>query len=362
MQCPEDPDETMLMKTLIKSNPRVTHYYRELFNKCDKNRDGYISFKELQKFAENHEEHKFPDKVIKAIHKNFDRNGDELLDFEEFLEMINNPKVTKIFKRIRSRYIKFVVTSPTKKLVRLQSTLSNTGLYEEELTCKAYTVGMLILSAVQITFYYINLSLKTKESEEGPIEMALKFTPYRKEEIWRYVTHIFVHSSPYHLYPNLFIQILIGIPLEMVHSWRVLVIYVAGALGGCLAHSVIVPHSELVGGSGGFYAFYTAHIATVIMNWREMSHPAVQLILFGIMTIFDPIYNYVIMKNLGDVSYIAHLGGTVVGLLLGVNILRNLKETKNERVVWYICIVTYFLLMSVFIVLSIIINRYCSLS
>lgn len=67
------------------------------------------------------------------------------------------------------------------------------------------------------------------------------------------------------MYPNLFIQILIGIPLEMVHTWRVLVIYGAGAIGGCLAHSVIVPSSGLVGGSGGFYAFYTAHIATVIM-------------------------------------------------------------------------------------------------
>ncbi|KAJ8966536.1 hypothetical protein NQ314_003477, partial [Rhamnusium bicolor] len=90
------------------------------------------------------------------------------------------------------------------------------------------------------------------------------------------------------------------------------------------------------------------------VNWREMTHPLVHLILFGIMTIFDPIYNYVYQRNMGDVSYIAHLGGSVVGLLLGVSILRNMKVTPKENIVWYICMIAYIIIMTVLITFNIV--------
>ncbi|KAJ8958525.1 hypothetical protein NQ318_002320 [Aromia moschata] len=262
------------------------------------------------------------------------------------------------------RYLKYVVITPSQQKIKLVSPITRTGLYEEESSCKITTIGMVTLSAIQILLYYINLAF-----ESGPIKSALQFDPKKEvrnmairqlhlcsRQVSTFGTVMEHHQpklSPVHLYPNVFIQIIIGVPLEMVHGWRVLVIYVAGAFGACLAHSVIDPNVTLVGSSGGFYAFYTAHIATVIMNWREMSHPSVQLILFGIMTVFDPVYNYVIMKGEGNVSYIAHLGGTVIGLLLGVNILKNLQVTKTEQIVWYICMITYAIIMIIFIVLDI---------
>lgn len=69
-----------------------------------------------------------------------------------------------------------------------------------------------------------------------------------------------------HLVVNLCVQILLGIPLEMVHRWwRVLVIYFAGVIAGSLGTSITDPTVKLAGASGGVYSLITAHIATIIM-------------------------------------------------------------------------------------------------
>lgn len=77
---------------------------------------------------------------------------------------------------------------------------------------------------------------------------------------------IYIFYSPLHLVVNLAVQILLGVPLEMVHrGWRVLIIYFAGVLAGSLATSIVDPSVMLAGASGGVYALITAHIASVII-------------------------------------------------------------------------------------------------
>jgi len=72
--------------------------------------------------------------------------------------------------------------------------------------------------------------------------------------------------SQTHLIVNLIVQLLLGVPLEMVHrGWRVVLIYLSGVLAGSLATSVTDPSVYLAGASGGVYALITAHVATIIM-------------------------------------------------------------------------------------------------
>lgn len=69
-----------------------------------------------------------------------------------------------------------------------------------------------------------------------------------------------------HLLVNLFVQILLGIPLEMVHHWwRVLLVYLFGVIAGSLATSISDPAIYLAGASGGVYAIMAAHVASIIM-------------------------------------------------------------------------------------------------
>lgn len=65
---------------------------------------------------------------------------------------------------------------------------------------------------------------------------------------------------------NLIVQLLLGVPLEMVHrGWRIVLIYLSGVLAGSLATSVSDPNVYLAGASGGVYALITAHVATIII-------------------------------------------------------------------------------------------------
>lgn len=65
---------------------------------------------------------------------------------------------------------------------------------------------------------------------------------------------------------NLIVQIMLGIPLEMVHHWwRVGIIYLIGVIAGSLGTSISDPSVYLAGASGGVYAIITAHVATIII-------------------------------------------------------------------------------------------------
>ena len=78
---------------------------------------------------------------------------------------------------------------------------------------------------------------------------------------------------------NLLVQVLVGLPLEMVHgSMRIGAVYMAGVLAGSLGTSVFDTDVYLVGASGGVYALLAAHLANVLLNFNNMEFGVVRLI------------------------------------------------------------------------------------
>ncbi|XP_072381753.1 rhomboid-related protein 2-like [Diabrotica undecimpunctata] len=346
-------DETVQLRTLtwrILNNPDLHEFFKSVFNRCDTNKDGLVSVNELRKFLEMQEEVEIPDDVLESIYTKFDKNKDRQLDFVEFLELFTNRTFKETFYNVANKILKFVVLPPkNRNTPHLQRTITFTGAYERQFRCRANILGMAVLSIIQLICFYANSTYK----RPNVLSNALRFHPCKKRQVYRYFTYLLLHADNMHLYGNIVIQILIGVPLEMVHSWRVVVIYVAGAFGGCLTHSVLDRSSTLVGGSGGVFSFFTAHIAAVILNWREWTHPTVHVLVFGVVVVIDVFYKIFGHTEVGDeTSYLSHAGGAVVGLLFGVNILRNIRETKLENDLWYICLVTLGALTITFIVLD----------
>jgi len=62
-------------------------------------------------------------------------------------------------------------------------------------------------------------------------------------------------------------------------SLRVLVVYTSGVLAGALGTSLSDPTTYLAGASGGVYALIAAHLATLILNWREDSAVKVRKVI-----------------------------------------------------------------------------------
>lgn len=60
------------------------------------------------------------------------------------------------------------------------------------------------------------------------------------------------------------------------------------------------------------------------------------------------------------VSYVAHIGGFVAGLLMGIVVLRNFKTKGWERVVWWIALIGFLLLVTLCVLWNIFYPQYCT--
>ena len=98
----------------------------------------------------------------------------------------------------------------------------------------------------------------------------LSVLSYHRNETWRYLTYSLVHRDEEHIVANLLLLLGLGLVLEMVNgSWRVGLVFFSGILAGSLSAYCFDPMYGLIGCSGGVYSITVAHLATLILNWKE---------------------------------------------------------------------------------------------
>ena len=170
-----------------------------------------------------------------------------------------------------------------------------------------------------------------------PAQRAVALTDRQGQEIWNYDiwrlwTYQFAHAGLGHLLPNVICQIIFGSFLEVVHGpLRVGTLYTTGVIfGGCFS-LILKPYMSLVGASAGVYALITAVLANTVLNWSELDliNRVIRLFVAGGYLIAD-ITSIIMTGSQSNVSYIAHLGGALVGALLGLVILKNWEVKRNE--------------------------------
>ncbi|XP_054634828.1 rhomboid-related protein 3 isoform X5 [Dunckerocampus dactyliophorus] len=191
------------------------------------------------------------------------------------------------------------------------------------------------------------------------LKSPLPYHPQLRAQAWRYFSYIFMHTGIEHLSLNMAMQLLVGVPLEMVHgAVRIGLIYVCGVLAGSLAVSVTDMTAPVVGSSGGVYALVSAHLANVVMNWSGMKcqfklfRMAMALVCMSVefgravwLRFYPPAF-----PPCPNPSFVAHLGGVMVGLTLGVVVLQNYEQRLQEQSLFWIffCVYTLFVLCAVF--------------
>lgn len=113
---------------------------------------------------------------------------------------------------------------------------------------------------------------------------SVLFLSYDFINVFIFIFYFFIYRW-FHLGFNLLVQVLVGLPLEMVHgSVRIACIYLAGVLAGSLGTSVFDSDVYLVGASGGVYALLAAHLANVMLNYNNMQYGFLRIVgvlLFG---------------------------------------------------------------------------------
>ncbi|GAA0990704.1 rhomboid family intramembrane serine protease [Subtercola frigoramans] len=154
-------------------------------------------------------------------------------------------------------------------------------------------------------------------------------TGYIPVEPWRMLSYAFVHnpfsiSSPLsilHIAFNMYSLYIFGRVLEpMIGRWRFLVLYLLSAIGGAVAIDLLTSGmSAVIGASGAIFGLMAATFVIVRKLGGNMSQLVVLVIL-----------NLAIGFLVPGISWQAHVGGLVVGALVGVIFM----ETRQRRQQW----------------------------
>lgn len=310
-----------------------------LFHQFDRDGDGFIPMPELKERIElAGEAAGLSANERRELLEDADRNRDARVDFGEFCIMMSRAK------HMRARSVIFRAA----QMVTAKEQREEKFSYLQQYSCCPPPVFLLILTLAEIAIYiYYVVEMKSGVSVSGPVptQSPLIYNPYRRREAWRFGSYALIHIGIYHILFNSLAQLVLGIPLELVHQWRVIIVYIMGIIAGSLAVSVTDPLVFLAGASGGVYALIAAHLANLVVNWAEMEFAICRLIFVVAMVSIDvavALYNrYGNPEASGGnkVSYVAHIGGFVAGLLMGIVVLRNFKKKSWERVVWWIALV-----------------------
>nr|XP_058139838.1 rhomboid-related protein 3 isoform X1 [Dasypus novemcinctus] len=343
--------------------------------KCDPGNTGYISTGKFRSLLESHSSKLDPHKreVLLAL---ADSHADGQICYQDFVNLMSNKRSNSFRQAIlqgnRRLCSKALLEEKglnlSQRLIRhvAYETLPreiDRKWYYDSYTCCPPPWFMITVTLLEVAFFLYNgVSLDQfvlQVTHPRYLKNSLVYHPQLRAQAWRYLTYIFMHAGVEHLGLNVVLQLLVGVPLEMVHgATRIGLVYVAGVVAGSLVVSVADMTAPVVGSSGGVYALVSAHLANIVMNWSGMKcqfkllRMAVALICmsmeFGraVWLRFHPSA----YPPCPHPSFVAHLGGVAVGITLGVVVLRNYEQRLQDQSLWWIFVAMYtiFVLFAVF--------------
>ncbi|XP_068591658.1 rhomboid-related protein 2 [Cebidichthys violaceus] len=228
--------------------------------------------------------------------------------------------------------------------------------YLERANCCPPPIFIILISIAELAVFIYYAVWKPQKQwvtlDEGIWKSPLTYKPEQRQEAWRFISYMFVHAGVEHIVGNLVMQLLLGIPLELVHKgFEVGMVYLAGVLAGSLASSIFDPLSALVGASGGVYALIGGYFMNAVVNFREMIPLLGVFRIVAILIFVGTDFGFAFYRRfLSDenglkVSFVAHFGGIAAGMTIGYVFFSdyNKKLIKDPR--FWLCIVGYVLFL-----------------
>ncbi|XP_069864969.1 rhomboid-related protein 2 isoform X2 [Dipodomys merriami] len=107
--------------------------------------------------------------------------------------------------------------------------------YLERANCLPPPLFIISISLAELAVFIYYAVWKPQKQwitlDTGILESPFTYRPEKREEAWRFLSYMLVHAGVQHIVGNLFMQLVLGIPLEMVHKGlRVGLVYLAGVL------------------------------------------------------------------------------------------------------------------------------------
>ncbi len=153
-------------------------------------------------------------------------------------------------------------------------------------------------------------------SKYGMVREALQ-----KGEYLRLIASGFLHLSPLHLLSNMYALVIYGFLFEnRIGHFRYLIIYIVSLLSASLLINFFGGSGIHVGASGAIWGLMTANLVYCLKTRSKF--------LYLIYALFAVAGNVVYTFAFG-VSWQAHLGGAIAGILLGLILFAREGKTKD---------------------------------
>ena len=152
-------------------------------------------------------------KIIRTELKKADKNNDGFIDEQEFLDLVMDKSLDQnmaLDKHAFMTYLKGVA-------------------YAEHCQWWPPSLFIIVISMIELILFMINQNKYHATIDATKDCNYLLFDPQRRDQIWRFLTYMFVHANFMHVLTNIVGQVIVGVPLEMAHgSLRVAVVYFIG--------------------------------------------------------------------------------------------------------------------------------------
>nr|XP_028567496.1 rhomboid-related protein 3 isoform X3 [Podarcis muralis] len=269
-------DQPLLSRTQcdsIRGQKHVRKHWKALFDQFDPENTGYISTEKFRNLLQRHGSELDPHKleVLLAL---ADNNSDGKICYQDFVNLMSNKRsnsfrqaILQGNRRLCSKaLLEETGLSLSQRLIRhvAYETLPreiDRKWYYDSYTCCPPPWFMIAITIVEVAFFLYNGVVLDRFVLQVTHPLYLKnsllYHPQLRAQAWRIE----------HLGLNVVLQLLVGVPLEMVHgAARIGFVYIAGVVAGSLAVSIADMTAPVVGSSGGVYALISAHLANIVMN------------------------------------------------------------------------------------------------
>lgn len=150
-------------------------------------------------------------------------------------------------------------------------------------------------------------------------------------QVWRFITPVFLHASLVHLSLNLLSTAVIGSGLENgLGCWKLSTLYFVSSIGGVIFSCTFNPLTYSVGASTAIFGLIGFYIAYLCIEWNRLSETnPMQRFTLIIFILLILMFNITIGITEANVDNLGHLGGLIVGIIMGFAIAEN--DERRDR-------------------------------
>jgi len=167
---------------------------------------------------------------------------------------------------------------------------------------------------------------------------------------FRFITAIFLHAGIIHILLNMFAQMTLSaqIEREMGSGGFIITYFASGIFGNVLGGNFALVGVPSIGASGAIFGTLAVTWVDLFAHWKYQYRPYRRLIFMTIELLVGVAIGYIPF-----IDNFAHLGGFLMGLLVGITFYPVISTTGRHRlIVWSLRLIALPLSIILFVVLT----------